>query len=113
MKRLYQIEFAVSCLFVAILHRIRSRYEPDWTWLTVVAGTIISTAPAMLAARRHPADWRSYERRMITGFVISGSVVIPWQILLVVRRWRQQRGYVLAKDATHGDATAPLARQRG
>jgi hypothetical protein len=59
----------------------------------VLAGVVISSAPAIALARTDPASWQRYEARVLAGFLISGAIIIPWQVWLAAYRWGQERGY--------------------
>ena len=64
----YLAELAVTAAYAAILERLQRRYEPDYTWVTVMIGVIISAAPAMHLARvDKQTTWPDYERRAIAG----------------------------------------------
>lgn len=110
---IFGAELAATAVYAAILQRLNRRYEPDWTWLTVMIGVIISASPAMLLAREDNPSWQDYERRTITGFVTSGIIIIGWQLWQFAERLGRQRGYVLARRITpeaptHADPAPPL-----
>lgn len=110
----YAAELAVTGAYAAVLHRLNRRYEPDWTWLTVMIGVVISTVPARHLARITPTSWRDYERRVLVGFLVSGAVIIPWQLWLATLRAGRKQGYALAartsspQEYTDADPAAPL-----
>jgi len=107
-RLVFGAEALVSIGYTALLHRTRDRYEPNWTWLTVVGGTILSTTPAItLARQRHTRHWRDYERDMIAGFCVSGAVIIAWQLWLVAQRLGQHDGYT-RRGIHHANPTTPL-----
>lgn len=102
----YSIEIAAVVAFARYLHLQNRRYEPDWTWATVMAGVILSSAPAIALARLDPTDWRRYEGRVAVGFLVSAAVIIPWQLWLMAYRWGQDRGYRWASS----DQSTPMER---
>lgn len=109
----YGAELAATAAYAAILQRLNRRYEPDWTWLTVMIGVVISAAPAMALAREDNPAWRDYERRTIAGFLTSGTIIIGWQLWQFAERRGRQRGYTLARritpeHTTHADPASPL-----
>lgn len=89
----YIAEAGITAAFARYLHLQDRQYEPDWTWAAVMAGVIISSAPAIVLARLAPADWRRYEGRVAAGFLVSGGIIIPWQVWLAAYSWGQQQGY--------------------
>ncbi len=108
----YIAEAATTVIFARYLHRLNRTHEPDWTWLSVLAGVIISSAPAITLARVAPACWRRYEGRVVVGFLVSGAVIIPWQVFLAALAWGQRQGYTWGSndqattmERTAGDAT--------
>jgi hypothetical protein len=105
----YITEIAVTTAFARYLHLQDRRYEPDWTWATVMAGVIISSAPAIALARLDPACWRRYEGRVLAGFLLSAAIIVPWQVWLAAYRWGTERGYRWASD----DKTPPLVGELG
>lgn len=109
---IYSAELAITAAYAALLQRLGRRYEPDWTWLTVLIGVVISAAPAMALARRDHPSWRDYERRTIAGFVTSGLIIIGWQLWQFAERRGRQRGYALARripeHSDHADPAPPL-----
>ena len=109
----YAAELVTTAAYAAILEHLGRRYEPDWTWLTVVIGTIISTAPAITLARiDQRTSWPDYERRIVAGFLTSGSIIIGWQLWQYAERRGHRRGYAMACRITeaqgYADPTAPL-----
>lgn len=108
--RIFAMEFVTSAAYAALLHRIRDVYEPNGTWMTVVAGTILSCAPAQLLARLVPdPTWKEYERWIIRGFVTSGIPIITWQLWLVAWRIGQAHGYERRPSYAH--PTPPVEPQ--
>jgi hypothetical protein len=105
----YIAEAATTVAFARHLHLQERRYEPDWTWLTVAVGVVLSSVPAIVLARIDPSCWRRYEGRVLAGFLISGAVIIPWQVWLAAYRWGQEQGYRWGSS----DQTAPLERPAG
>ena len=100
----YAAELAATALYAAVLQRLNRRYEPDWTWLTVVLGTIISVIPAIALARRDPAtSWPDYERRVAAGFCASGLIIIGWQLWQQACRQGRAEGFDLARRLSYGE----------
>jgi len=109
----YAVEVITTAAYAAILQRLNRRYEPDWTWVTVVIGTIISAAPAIVLARTDPAtSWPDYERRTLAGFLASGAIIIGWQLWQHAERRGRASGYAIASritpEAYDADPTTPL-----
>jgi hypothetical protein len=108
----YTAELAVTTAFAIILNKLDRKYEPDWTWLVVMIGVIISAAPSMTLARCDPATtWEDYERRALAGFCTSGLIIIVWQLLQYAERRGVWNGYVIASRITeerYADPTPPL-----
>lgn len=102
----YAAELVASVAYATFLQACDRKYEPDWTWLTVVGGVLISSAPAILLARYDPPTWRDYERRVIAGFLTSGVIIVGWQLWDQAKRRGRTEGYVLARR-TH----APQERE--
>ena len=106
----YAVELAVTAGYAAILQRLNRRYEPDYTWVTVMIGVIISAGPPITLARTDPeTTWADYERRTVAGFLTSGLIIIGWQ--LWQRRGRAS-GYAIAcrisPEVTDADPATPL-----
>jgi hypothetical protein len=109
---IFTAELAVITAFAIILNKLDRKYEPDWTWLVVMIGVIISATPTMTLARRDPATtWEDYERRSLAGFCTSGLIIIVWQLCQYAERRGSWHGYVLARrilENRYADPTAPL-----
>jgi hypothetical protein len=110
----FAAELVTTAAYAAILQKLNREYEPDWTWLTVVIGVVISTAPTITLARTDPAtSWPDYERRTIAGFLTSGLIIIGWQLWQHAERKGHRRGYdmarrILPESYDDADPTSPL-----
>jgi drug/metabolite transporter (DMT)-like permease len=112
---IYTVELAATTAFAIILNKLDRKYEPDWTWLVVMIGVIISAAPSMILARRDPTTtWEDYERRALAGFCTSGLIIIAWQLFQYAERRGSWNGYELARlilENRYADPTPPLEHQ--
>lgn len=98
-----------SALYSLFLERLERRYEPRWTWLTVMGG--IALTGACVALRfwlGHPAlppsqlIWWAWW--VMTGmFVATGIPVIAWQFWQESRRADETRNYVLGQHREEGE----------
>lgn len=83
----YAAELAAAATYATILHVRGPREHPNTTWKLVMLGVILSSAPAIALARLEPAPtWQRYERRVAAGFLVSASVIVPWQLWLAAER---------------------------
>ena len=76
--------------YAHVLRPIQHVYNPHWTWLTVVVGTVLTwIVYALLAARGyvpwHAAGW------FIGVFCLTGFGVLRWQLLQLRDHQRRQK----------------------
>ncbi len=76
----------VSSACAALLAQ-EKRHEPDWTWVTVVAGTSLCLAAAGAQSRLLGGTWQAHERRVWRAFIIGGVPIILGEI----EQWRARR----------------------
>lgn len=101
----YALELLASAAYAAFLQGLKRKYEPDWTWLTVAGGVVLSMLPVMHLARTQPGSWRDYERRAVAGFCTSGVIIIGWQLWQAAVRQGRSQGYALAHRTTPQEPT--------
>jgi hypothetical protein len=87
---LYAAQLCTGILYAAVLeYGLQRRYEPRWTWITVVIGTALvgllvalrlALAPAPDLAGSDLAWWVWW--LVAWSFVSSGSPIIVWQVAL-------------------------------
>lgn len=107
-RGVFVAEFAASVGYACWLQSMRRRYEPDWTWLTVMGGVVLSAAPAQILARVLPGTWRDYERRIVVGFCVSAGAIIPWQLWQMAKRIGEEQATRQQIGEVHADGTKPL-----
>jgi hypothetical protein len=98
------------------------KLEPDWTWATVVVGSLICLLAGTIRARLGPGDRQTCERSFWLSFLVGGTPIVLWQNWRAYARQRR-RGDTLQQYVnqgnTHGEnttgATPRLAvlRRRG
>lgn len=109
----FAAELAASAVYAAALQRLKDTghdYDPNYTWVAVLGGVILSTLPAIALARVAGCDWRAYERRVIVGFCTSALVIIPWQLWQHAKRKGRSEGLQIRRrtGAPHAHRTPPL-----
>ena len=62
-------------------------FEPDWTWVQVVAGVTLCLSHARLNGWWYGGDWREQERRIFRAFLLAGTPIIAGEIA----QWLQVR----------------------
>lgn len=95
----YLAQFLAGAVYAAVLEiGLKRRYEPDYTWATVVGGTALVglIVAARLAWARPPvliqADLVWWSWWLWTySFAAAGAPIVFWQLVLQGRRWRQVR----------------------
>jgi hypothetical protein len=104
----YLAQFVAGAVYVAVLELVFKRsYEPDYTWVTVVWGTlqtgmIVAARLALAPAPALPIDalvWWSWWL-WTWSFAAAGLPVVFWQVVLqggrgrevvdFVRRWNER-----------------------
>jgi hypothetical protein len=97
----FAVEGLAASLYVTWLDL--RRHQPDYLWLVVLIGIIISAGPAIILARRSPPpSWPDYERRLAAGVSVSGIIIAGWQIRQCAHRQGRRDGYALARRLERG-----------
>jgi hypothetical protein len=110
----FAAELAATAAYATFLQHLKDTdrdYDPDYTWVSVAGGVLISTLPAMVLARVAGCDWRAYERRVIVGFFVSALVIVPWQLWQHAMRKGRNEGLQIRRiigAPHHADRTPPL-----
>ncbi len=55
-------------------------FEPDFTWVQVVAGTALCLSHAHLQGELSGGDWRSQQLRVFRSFIIGGVPIIAGEV---------------------------------
>lgn len=69
------------------------RHEPDWTWVSVVAGTALCLGAAGAQSRLAGGAWRDHERRVWRAFVLGGMPIIVGEIAQWLARRAERERY--------------------
>ncbi len=87
-----------GALYAIVLERVfKRRYEPGYTWVTVVWGTAqtglligvrLLVAPLPIFPHAEAAVWWAWWLWTLS-FAASGVPIIFWQVVLQDRRWKQ------------------------
>jgi hypothetical protein len=89
----FAAELAASIAYAAGLQHLKDTnrdYDPDFTWVAVAGGVIISCLPAFVLARIAGGDGGAYERRIVLGFCTSALAIVPWQLWQQAKRKGQE-----------------------
>jgi hypothetical protein len=67
-------------------------FEPDWTWVQVVAGCGLCLGHAYIQGRLSGGDWQTHHMRIFRSFVIGGLPIIAGEVTqwLALRAERQR-----------------------
>jgi hypothetical protein len=67
-------------------------FEPDWTWVQVVAGCGLCLGHAYIQGRLLGGDWHAHHMRIFRSFVIGGLPIIAGEVTqwLALRAERQR-----------------------
>ena len=55
-------------------------FEPDFTWVQVVAGTLLCLKHAREQGKLHGGDWQAHDHRVIRSFILGGTPIIIGEI---------------------------------
>lgn len=55
-------------------------FEPDFTWVQVVAGTLVCLVHAQAQGVLTGGDWQAHQWRVVRSFVIGGTPIIIGEI---------------------------------
>lgn len=93
---------ALSLFYAAVLAWLERRFQairPDYIWMEVVGGVLISLVPAAIQARQNEQfaglSWKTYESTVWMSFFASGAPIILWQLGETFIRRVQLMNYVL------------------
>lgn len=93
-----------SALYALLLERIKERYVPNWTWLTVVVGNgLIGLALWAIEAWSEPLT----VALIFAANVAAGSPIIAWQLWQMDRRWRARKNRRAAAHQGRPDRARP------
>lgn len=84
----YLILLLVCTLYSIVLERVRERYIPNWTWLTVVIGNgfvIAAQAAIILNVALTPLEIVGV---LVGANVVGGLPVIIWQVWQMMVRYK-------------------------
>lgn len=101
-----------TTLYAAFLEAYKHRWEPDWTWLEVVAGTAMCLGAASLRTRLDPAaSWQSHEQNVARAFIVGGFPVIAWQVGRMIKH--DYARYLYRQGRTNGTTSEAMAEECG
>lgn len=93
-----------SALYALLLDRIKERYVPNWTWLTVVCGnSLIGLALWAIEAWSEPLTLLL----VLAANVAAGSPIIAWQLWQMERRWKARKDRRAAAHQGRPDRARP------
>ena len=75
-----------STLYAVALQRLEGRYQPDWVWLTVVAGNGLILGAQLVLYLLGQLTWLT----ALATNVAAGGPIIIWQVWQARRRQRQR-----------------------
>lgn len=110
----FAVELAASTAYAVLLQHLKDTerdYDPNYTWVAVAGGVVISTLPAFVLARTAGCDWKAYERRIVVGFLTSALIIVPWQLWQHAKRKGRSEGLAIRQRTGaphHANGTAPL-----
>lgn len=70
------------------------RHEPDWTWVSVVAGAALCLGAAGAQSRIAGGGWQDHERRVWRAFVLGGAPIIVGEIAQWLERREVRARYI-------------------
>jgi hypothetical protein len=83
----------ISSAYAAWL-RAHKRHEPDWTWISVVAGTALCLAAAGAQSRLCGGAWHDHERRVWRAFALGGTPIIVGEVAQWLERRAERARYL-------------------
>lgn len=97
-----------STIYAAFLNRIQERYTPNWTWLTVVGGTVLTWGWYAALCWRGVLPW-SAAQWFVYLYLATGAPIIAWQL----GQWEDRRRKKIQRNG-HGpiDARRPGAHHQ-
>jgi hypothetical protein len=105
---IYSYLFAATALYAVVLARYGWVLNPDWTWLQVVAGTVLCLLAPYLDQRYNgPLTSELYEHRVWMAFLVGGFPIVVWQISQSARAHLRVERRILRKHGDTTDYTAP------
>jgi hypothetical protein len=55
-------------------------FEPDFTWVQVVAGTLVCLVHAQAQGALNSGDWQAQQWRVVRSFIVGGTPIIIGEI---------------------------------
>lgn len=114
---------AATSLYAIVLDGLQQRWrrqiEPDWIWVEVALGTTLTLSGAALRrrTRARPASAQETEADVWRSFLLSGSIIVAWQLARMASRRFETQHYVEHERSTHTNGRIPtaatLAQRRG
>ena len=83
----------ISSAYAALLTQ-EKRHEPDWTWVSVVAGTVLCLTAAGGQSRLAGGDWQDHERRVARAFALAGTPIIVGEVAQWLARRAERQRYL-------------------
>lgn len=109
---IYTLLAVLASVYAYILDRVRTRIEPDLTWLEVAIGCALCLlAPTILARLTPNVTWSDYEQWTWLAFVVGGLPIVVWQFDKTRRNIAAIRDAV-KKELTNANTTAEMAEPR-
>ena len=111
---IYGYLFIAAALYAVLLAKFRKLWEPDLTWLEVVAGTALCLLAPYLDQRYNgPLTSELYEQRVWMAFLIGGLPIVAWQLGQVVRAKLHVEREIRGSSGDTTEGAAQMADARG
>jgi hypothetical protein len=121
-QRIYDLvvigNLLLSTLYIQVIHEQNRRHaEPDYTWVTIIAGVIANVSAAGIRTRLYPPDEQTisrYDRELLRMFCLSGfGIIVPWQVVRkVFWHWQARRMQESSRRYRRGNKAETMACSR-